>query len=208
MTTLTGPLLTALTLFALAASITPGPNNTMLLASGANFGLRRSVRHMMGVCVGFYVLVVCVGLGLGKLFSAYPALHEGLKIAGGAYMLYLAYRIATADGIGGGESSAKPQGFWQAAAFQWVNPKAWAMAVGAITTYVPPTHYVANVFVVAAVFAVVNLPCIFTWTAFGVALRRFLDRPRVLRAFNLAMAGLLVLSLYPLAAEWVGSPSM
>ena len=114
MTTLTPPLLTALALFALVSSITPGPNNTMLLASGANFGLRRSAPHMMGVSIGFLVLLLSTGLGLGGLFVAYPPLHEALKIVGGAYMLYLAYKIATTDGIGGGEGASRPQGFWQA----------------------------------------------------------------------------------------------
>ncbi len=201
MISLTLPLMTGLVLFALVSSITPGPNNTMLLASGANFGLRRTIPHALGVSIGFLVLVLCVGLGLGGLFAAYPPLHTALQVIGGAYLLYLAYKIATAQGIGGGAVSARPQTFWQAALFQWVNPKAWAMALGGVTTYAPPQHYVANVVFIAVVFAAVNLPCISVWTAFGVGLRRFLDRPRVLRAFNLVMALLLVLSLYPIVLE-------
>jgi threonine/homoserine/homoserine lactone efflux protein len=203
MTAITPQLFVALALFAFVSSITPGPNNTMLLASGANFGLRRTVPHLTGVMVGFFVLILCVGLGLGGLFAAYPVLHTVLKVLGGLYLLYLAFKIATADGVGGGKTGGKPQTFWQAAAFQWINPKAWAMALGAVTTYAPQAHYVANVVIIAAVFAAINIPCVTTWAAFGMGLRRFLDRPKVLRAFNLIMAALLVLSLYPIVAEFL-----
>jgi len=185
-------------LFAFVSSITPGPNNTMLMASGVNFGLRRSVPHMIGVSLGFLVLVLAVGLGLGGLFAAYPALHDVLKAAGAAYLLWLAWKLATAKGLAEGAAASQPQTFLQAAGFQWVNPKAWAMALGAITTYTPRAGYTANVLIVALVFSVINLPCIGVWTGFGVGLRRFLDRPAILRAFNWGMAALLVLSLYPL----------
>jgi threonine/homoserine/homoserine lactone efflux protein len=201
MLSFTPDLLLALALFAFVSSITPGPNNTMLMASGANFGLRRTAPHLMGVVLGFPVLLVCIGLGLGGLFHAYPALHQVLKYVGGAYMLFLAWKLATAKGISGGKASGRPQTFWQAAAFQWVNPKAWAMGVGAITTYVPVDHPIANLMVVAFIFMVVNGPCVFAWATSGAALRRFLDKPRVLTAFNWTMAGLLVLSLYPLVTD-------
>jgi threonine/homoserine/homoserine lactone efflux protein len=201
MTAITPQLFVALALFAFVSSITPGPNNTMLLASGANFGLRRTVPHLVGVMIGFFVLILCVGLGLGGLFAAYPVLHTVLKVLGGFYLLYLAFKIATAHGLGGGKVGGQPQTFWQAAAFQWINPKAWAMALSAVTTYAPPAHYVANVAVIAAVFAAINIPCVTTWAAFGMGLRRFLDQPKVLRAFNLLMAALLVLSLYPIVAD-------
>ncbi len=201
MTDLTPALLAALALFALVSSITPGPNNTMLMASGANFGLRRTLPHALGVSLGVLGLILSVGLGLGGLFAAYPPLHAVLKLVGGAYLLYLAFRMATARGLGGGETPTRPQGVLQAAAFQWVNPKAWAMSLGAVTTYAPPQHYAVNLAVIGLVFVIVNLPCILIWTAFGVGLRRFLDRPRTLRAFNVGMAILLVLSLYPILAQ-------
>lgn len=197
-TAFTPDLLGALALFALVSSITPGPNNTMLMASGANFGLRRTVPHMLGVSLGFLVLVLAVGLGLGGLFSTYPALHDVLKIVGAGYMLWLAWKLATSKGLSSADVDARPQTFLQAAAFQWVNPKAWAMAVGAVTTYTPQAGYVANVVVVASVFTLVNLPCVGIWAGFGAGLRRFLERPEVLRVFNWGMAALLVLSLYPL----------
>ncbi len=205
MSSLTPELLAALALFAFVSSITPGPNNTMLMASGANFGFRASIPHMMGVSGGFLLLVVAVGLGLGGLFAAYPELHDVLAVAGGLYLLWLAWKIATSSGLGMGETGARPQTFLQAAAFQWVNPKAWAMALGAVTAYAPRDGYVANILVVSVIFTAINLPCVASWTGFGVGLRRFLDRPAVLRAFNVGMALLLVLSLLPVALELWGA---
>ncbi|HEY9217956.1 MAG TPA: LysE family translocator [Phenylobacterium sp.] len=188
--------LVALALFALVSSITPGPNNAMLLASGANFGLRRTLPHMAGVSAGFFVVIVAAGLLLGGLFAAVPQLHGVLKVVGGAYLLYLAWKIATSKPAAG-EAQARPQTFWQAAAFQWVNPKAVAMALSAVTTYAPAQGYAANVMLVAAVFTLINLPCIASWAGFGVALRGLLARPGWLKAFNWTMAALLVLSLVP-----------
>lgn len=205
MSSLTPELLAALALFAFVSSITPGPNNTMLMASGANFGFRASIPHMMGVSGGFLLLVVAVGLGLGGLFAAYPELHDVLAVAGGLYLLWLAWKIATSSGLGMGEAGVRPQTFLQAAAFQWVNPKAWAMALGAVTAYAPRDGYVANILVVSVIFTAINLPCVASWTGFGVGLRRFLDRPAVLRAFNVGMALLLVLSLLPVALELWGA---
>lgn len=205
MSSLTPELLAALALFAFVSSITPGPNNTMLMASGANFGFRASIPHMMGVSGGFLLLVVAVGLGLGGLFAAYPELHDVLAVAGGLYLLWLAWKIATSSGLGMGETGARPQTFLQAAAFQWVNPKAWAMALGAVTAYAPRDGYVANILVVSVIFTAINLPCVASWTGFGVGLRRFLDRPAVLRAFNVGMALLLALSLLPVALELWGA---
>ncbi|CAN5897315.1 LysE family translocator [soil metagenome] len=204
MTSLTPQLLAALTLFAFVNSITPGPNNTMLMASGANFGFRATVPHLCGVAIGFGVMVAAVGLGLGGLFIAFPGLHEILAIVGCLYMICLAWKIANAKGIAAGQAGGKPQTFWQAAAFQWVNPKAWAMAVGAITTYAPAEHYNLNVLLVALVFLSVNAPSVAIWTGFGVALRRFLDRPSVMKTFNITMAVLLLASLIPLAMEFAG----
>lgn len=203
MTSLTPELLAALALFAFVSSITPGPNNTMLMASGANFGFRATIPHQLGVSGGFFLLVVAVGLGLGGLFAAYPELHDVLAVIGGLYLLWLAWKIATSKGLGMGEAGARPQTFLQAAAFQWVNPKAWAMALGAVTAYAPRDNYVANIFLVSLIFAVINLPCIASWTGFGVGLRRFLDKPAVLRGFNIGMALLLVLSLVPVAMELI-----
>ncbi|HGM5579965.1 TPA: LysE family translocator [Pseudomonas putida] len=192
-------LLTAFILFAFVSSITPGPNNTMLLASGVNFGVRRSIPHAMGISIGFMLMVLGVGFGLGELFKAWPPLYSILRYVGAAYLLYLAWKIATSGPISGDAARArKPLSFWGAAAFQWVNPKAWVMAVGAITTYTPAQGYVLNVIVIAALFALVNLPSVGIWVMFGSALRNLLQNPRWLMLFNVLMALLLVISLYPL----------
>ncbi|MBA1202639.1 LysE family translocator [Pseudomonas capeferrum] len=192
-------LFTAFVLFAFVSSITPGPNNTMLLASGVNFGVRRTIPHAIGISVGFMVMVLAVGFGLGEVFKAVPSLYTILRYAGAAYLLYLAWKIATSGPLASDTAgSRKPLGFWGAAAFQWVNPKAWVMAVGAITTYTPAQGYVMNVIVIAAVFALVNLPSVGVWVMFGSALRNILREPRWLTLFNLVMAALLVISLYPL----------
>ncbi|MDH1659751.1 LysE family translocator [Pseudomonas mosselii] len=192
-------LLSAFVLFAFVSSITPGPNNTMLLASGVNFGVRRTIPHALGISVGFMVMVLAVGLGLGEVFKAWPPLYSILRYAGAAYLLYLAWNIATSGPMSGDSAGRrKPLGFWGAAAFQWVNPKAWVMAVGAITTYTPAQGYVFNVIVIAAVFALVNLPSVGIWVMFGSALRNLLRNPRAVVLFNVLMAVLLVISLYPL----------
>jgi threonine/homoserine/homoserine lactone efflux protein len=207
MTTFSGmtpALLSALALFALASSITPGPNNTMLLASGANFGLRASLPHMLGVSAGFALLLIVVGGGLGGLFTAYPVLHVVLAWAGTLYLLYLAARIALSSGLKARAEGARPMRFVEAVAFQAVNPKGWAMALGAMTAYAPPVHYLVNVALVVLMFAPINGACILLWTAFGMGMRRFLERPAVLRGFNIAMAAVLALSLIPTLHELIG----
>ncbi|MGE7991533.1 LysE family translocator [Pseudomonas sp. NPDC089554] len=192
-------LLTAFVLYAFVSSITPGPNNTMLLASGVNFGVRRSIPHALGISIGFMVMVLAVGFGLGELFKAWPPLYTVLRYVGATYLLYLAWKIATSGPMSGDtDGSRKPLSFLGAAAFQWVNPKAWVMAIGAITTYTPAQGYVVNVIVIAALFALVNLPSVGIWVMFGSALRRVLQKPRWLMLFNVVMALLLVISLYPL----------
>jgi threonine/homoserine/homoserine lactone efflux protein len=194
-------MLLALATFCFVSSITPGPNNMMLLASGANFGFRRTLPHLMGVSLGFGAMVLGVGLGVGSIFTAYPALYDALRVVACAYMLWLAYRIATASGIGDGKATARPMSFVEAVAFQWINPKAWAMALGATTAFVAPGEFVIGVLIVTAVFTAINLPCVASWAGFGVVLRRFLDRPWTLRAFNVTMAVLLVASLYPMLED-------
>jgi threonine/homoserine/homoserine lactone efflux protein len=188
-------LLPALIGFAFVSSVTPGPNNMMLLASGANFGMRRTVPHMLGISIGHSVMVTLVGLGLITAFDAYPVLHTALKAVSIAYLLWLAWKIGRA-GEPEARKSAKPLTFLQAAAFQWVNPKAWYMALTAISVYAGSTAWQAVV-TVALVFAATNLPSITLWAAMGQEMRRFLTSPARLRAFNWTMAGLLVLTLVP-----------
>lgn len=192
-------LLLAFVAFAFVTSVTPGPNNMMLLASGVNFGVRRSVPHMLGISLGFMVLVMAVGFGLGQLFEQFPPLYLILRYAGAAYLIYLAWKIASSGAPdASGKERGKPFTFLQAAAFQWVNPKAWIMAIGAITTYTPQEGFLFNVLVIAALFALVNCPSVGLWTVAGSLLRHWLERPAILRAFNYGMAFLLVASLYPI----------
>ena len=187
--------------FAFVASVTPGPNNLMLLTSGMNFGFRASIPHIMGVSCGFFVLVVSVGFGLGEVFTRYPQSHVAMKWAGAVYMLYLAWRIANSGTPSPDDSAVprgRPVGFMGAVMFQWVNPKAWVMAAGAFATYIPAAPSAALVVAIAALFATINIPCISGWAVFGARLRRWLREPRYARAFNVGMAVLLAASLVPM----------
>ena len=184
-----------LAVFSFVASITPGPNNLMLLASGVNFGVRRTLPHMAGIQIGFNALVLAVGLGLGALFAAVPGLQLALKVACSLYLLYLAWHIATAGAISPTAESARPMKLSEAVAFQAVNPKGWAMALSVAAGY-GGTSYVSTLVNMAVMF-VVNAPCMLVWALFGVGLREALSDARRLRMFNGVMAILLVLSILP-----------
>ena len=182
--------------YAFVTSVTPGPNNLMLMASGANFGFRRTIPHMLGVALGFVAMCFLVGFGLAGLIRQMPAIDTGMKVASVIYMLWLAWKIANASAPGEGQSDARPMTFLQAAAFQWVNPKAWAMALGAAALYAPD-HSIAALALVAGVFGAINLPSVSVWAFAGQGLRRVLTNPARLQVFNWIMALLLVASLYP-----------
>ena len=191
---LLGPLI----LFALAMCLTPGPNVIMLTATAVNFGFRRAVPPALGVTFGFGLTVVAAGAGLVGLFQAEPRLHTALKYAGGAYLLYLAWRIAQADPSRSGSARAKPIGFVGAVLFTWVNPKGWVTAVGALAAFTTiggdPLLQTA---VIATVLTAACLLSAILWSAFGAAIAGFLGSPRARKAFNWTMASLLVLSLVP-----------
>ncbi|KUP93308.1 cysteine/O-acetylserine efflux protein [Tritonibacter horizontis] len=193
---MTYDLLAALALFAFVSSITPGPNNLMLMASGANFGFRRTIPHMLGVALGFVFMVLMVGAGLVQVFDAFPVTYTVLKAGSVIYLLYLAWKIAHATPARPGDDIGTPMTFLQAAAFQWVNPKAWAMALTAISAYTPD-HRLWSILLVGAIFGAINLPSVGSWTVLGQQMARFLTSPRRLTVFNWTMAALLVASLYP-----------
>lgn len=200
---MTPELLAALMAFAFASSVTPGPNNLMLMTSGINFGLARTVPHMLGVALGFTLMIILVGLGIMQLIEAIPGSQTAITIISAVYLLYMAWKIATAAPTTPdlqGQSSAKPFTFIQAALFQWVNPKAWTMALTAMAAYAPKSMGWVGVLVVAAVFGAINLPSTGAWAVLGAKLRRFLSEPARLRAFNVMAALLLVASLYPMLA--------
>ena len=202
---MTSEIVTALALFALVSSITPGPNNLMLMASGANFGFRRTIPHMLGVSLGFTLMVLLVGVGLVQVFNAFPVSYLVLKVVSVLYLFYLAWKIGTAAPHSGDpDSGGSPFTFVQAVLFQWVNPKAWTMALTAVTVYSPSQSVAAMAFV-AGVFGAVNFPCIGMWTTLGLQLQRVLTSRLRLRAFNIAMATLLVASLYPVLVPSSGS---
>lgn len=188
-------LLSALALFALVSSVTPGPNNLMLMNSGANFGFRRTLPHLLGVTIGFVIMLVLVGLGVMQLFDVFPLSYQLLKVLCIAYLLYLAYKIASnKTPVGAENGDTKPFTFVQAALFQWVNPKAWTMALSAVSVYAP-SKGIGAVVIVGVIFGLVNLPCVSAWTLLGQKLQIWLNRPERLQAFNIFMAILLVASV-------------
>lgn len=190
-------ILTALTLFAFVSSITPGPNNLMLMSSGANFGLRKTIPHALGVGIGFTLMIVLVGLGIIQIFDRFPASYTILKVLSIVYLLYLAFKIATSDSAGKvDKKKSEPFSFIQAAMFQWVNPKAWTMALTAISVYASSSD-IESVLLVAIVFGLINFPCISVWAVMGQKMQRWLTNQRRLKVFNYSMAILLVISLYP-----------
>lgn len=191
----------ALLALALATLFTPGPNNAMLAASGANFGFRRSTPHWLGVAIGFPLMMLIVGLALGGLFQASAILRETLRWGGAALLLLIAWRIATSGAMGSKSGTARPMGFVQAVGFQWVNPKAWSMAIAATSQFILPSAPLATATGVAATFLTLGLVSATTWTFAGQAIARWLTTAGRLKAFNLAMAALIVASTLQLLAH-------
>ncbi|MGO4852656.1 LysE family translocator [Phaeovulum sp. W22_SRMD_FR3] len=199
-------ILFALAAFAFVSSITPGPNNLMLMTSGANFGLRRTVPHSLGVALGFCLMIFLLGLGAARLFQTVPQAWTVLKVLSILYMVWLAWKMLHAAAPGSVASArAKPFTFVQAAAFQWVNPKAWAMALTAISAYLPLPG-VLGVLVMVVIFGVINLLSVNVWVVMGMGMARFLADPRRLRIFNGVMAVLLLASLAPVLLGGAPAP--
>ncbi|WP_441004114.1 LysE family translocator [Pseudocolwellia agarivorans] len=194
----------AIFLFALSTSITPGPNNIMIMTSGLNHGVKFSLPHLLGICFGFPIMVILVGLGIGVFFEMYPMLHEIIKIFGIIYLLYLSWLIAVSSptSLDGGISN--PLSFIQAALFQWVNPKAWVMAAGAVSAYTTvSTDIFIQVLYIALAFFVVSFPSVGVWLVFGAGLKKYLKSPKHQKIFNVSMAILLVGSVLPVVKEFV-----
>lgn len=187
----------ALLSFCLVTTITPGPNNMMLLSSGLIFGVRRSLPHMAGVASGVIFMALVVGIGMAWVAHYLPMFHRVLHIVSTAYLLWLAWKIARSPGPGEADASARPMNFIEAVAFQWVNPKAWAMVLGAVSTFTRPDHLLADLPLVLVAFALVGPPCNLLWIAAGSALKNYLRNPRTVRAVNVGLAGMLVASILP-----------
>jgi threonine/homoserine/homoserine lactone efflux protein len=193
---MTYELFTALVAFCFVGVITPGPNNMMLMASGANFGFRRTVPHMLGVGLGMPVLTLMVGIGAIQVFERWPLVRAVLTVLSVAYLLWLAWKIAHSAAPEKTQATGRPLTFLQAAAFQWVNPKAWFMALSAITLYAAGREMSALLWV-AGCYIMVSCISTTSWVAMGQQLRRWLTSPARLRAFNWTMAILLVATLIP-----------
>ena len=193
--------LAALILFTVVAGITPGPNNMMLMASGVNYGVRRTLPHLAGVVLGFAAMVALVGFGLDAIFRAAPWALPAMRWAGAAYLLWLAWKIAHSGAVKEGVSEGRPLGMLGAAAFQWINPKGWVMAVSALTTYAVSADYATTVLVVALTCLIVSIPCSGVWVLFGAGVRRALADPHRARMFNWTMAALLAASILPVFWE-------
>jgi threonine/homoserine/homoserine lactone efflux protein len=187
----------SLTWFTLINSITPGPNNILLAASGVNFGVRESYPQMAGIFTGIVLVTLATGLGLGAIFDAYPLVRDVMRILGFVYILYFAWRIGTSGSLSSGEL-ARPMSFATSLSIQPANIKLWMTAVAIVALYVRPGHALADSVVVTLAFALTNLPCMFVWAGFGAALREYLTVPSHIRAFNIAMAVALVVSILPL----------
>ena len=189
----------SLILFGVAGGITPGPNNMISAGTGAAFGFRRTLPQMFGVAVGFAIMVAAVGLGLGSLFVAVPQLHWILKLVGGAYLLFLAWKIASASAGMGMTTLERPPTFLQSALFQWVNPKAWTLALSVIPAFTTPGGDLINeVALISVVLGVLSLPCLAVWAGFGVLIARLLSTPHQHRILNIVMGGLVALSVVTL----------
>lgn len=200
--------LIALMGFVVVMTATPGPNNMMLIASGANFGFRRSIPHILGITGGCQILLLAVALGLGQLLVRFPALELMLKLVCGLALVYLSWLlvkpafsvvpVTIADLPPSEPVVTRPLSFWQGAMFQWVNPKAWMMMLTAIATYTQPQTIWGNTLIIGLMFVLLGIPIISVWNLFGASLRQFLQNPRNARVFNLLMGALLMTSIYPL----------
>lgn len=186
----------AFVVFAVVTSITPGPNTMMLTATGANVGIRRGLPHLFGVAIGFALMLFAVAAGLGATLLADPSFLVFVRYAGIAVLLWLAWKIATA-GRAKAALRERPVGFWEAVAFQWVNPKAWMICVAAVGGYLQPgaSGAVAQAALFALIFMAFGLPCAFAWLGFGAVIQRFLTTDRALRAFNIVMGLVLAASI-------------
>ncbi|NMH64499.1 LysE family translocator [Shewanella salipaludis] len=201
--------LLAVMLFAVSSSVTPGPNNIMVMTSGVNFGIKKSLPLLTGICVGFTLMLLLVGLGFAQLFQVFPQLHFVIKCIGTVYLLYLAYLIARSAGTLSSASQAKPFTFMKGALFQWVNAKAWVVATGAIAAFTTVgTGFYSQNLTIALTFFIVSFPCVGVWLLFGSMLKNLLQNERKRRVFNYTMSGLLVLSVAPVIKEILGQLSL
>jgi len=188
-------------IFILTATATPGPNNLMIMTSGLNFGVKASVPHLLGICTGFPLMVIGIGLGVSVLFQQFPWLHRLIQILSILYLFYMAWRIASTDHLSNQKSTAKPFSYIQALLFQWVNPKAWIMATTAISIYSDPEQQLLHSFIIAIIFMLVAFPSVAIWLLFGHHLKKLFSHDIYFRIFNILMAFLLIWAIFPAIIE-------
>ncbi|MDC5841945.1 LysE family translocator [Vibrio europaeus] len=194
--------LLSVALFAISSSVTPGPNNIMVMTSGVNFGVKKTMPLLLGICVGFTIMLLLVGLGFGQLFNLFPQLELVIKTIGTAYLLYLAWQIAQSGEVSASGGQSKPLSFMKGALFQWVNGKAWVVAIGAISAFTTiGDTYMSQNLTIAMTFFVASFPCVGLWLMFGSLLSRYLQKPSYLRLFNLTMSILLAISVLPVVID-------
>jgi threonine/homoserine/homoserine lactone efflux protein len=193
--------LTALTIFAVVTSVTPGPNNTMVLASGVHFGFRRTVPHMLGIALGYGFMLAIIGVGVGTAMSISPLVEVAMRLASGAWMVWVAWSLARSNDAGRDAVRLRPMTFIEGALFQWVNPKGWVLALSSMALFTKTGDLFADIAIIVAVYVATCIPSSAVWTTFGVSLRRFLAVPWWLRAFNISIALLLLASTLPLIFE-------
>lgn len=188
-----------LTIFAVVAAFTPGPNNLMLAASGMNHGFRRSVPHMVGISLGFPVMLLCIIFGIGALIASFPVLQTIMRALSAGFILYFAWKIATTETDLAVQGAGRPVTLWQAALFQWINPKGWAVAIAVASLYAPGgVHDWEKAFYMAALFFVITVACTSCWTSVGTIIRSVLQNPKIRRRVNWGMAAALVLTMVPI----------
>lgn len=199
-------LLIALFGFAIVSSITPGPNNLLVMTSGLNYGVPRSLPLVTGITLGFVVMLIAIGVGLGSMLQSNSWVHLGVKIFGLVYMLWLAWKVAVSDPtptVAEDDARGRPLSALDGAAFQWVNPKAWAVALSATAVFTVPDSAMGSLALISLVFTAVAFVCLSAWAAFGTFMRRLVDTPSKTRVFNVAMALLLVASAAPVAYDLI-----
>ncbi len=196
----TYPLFLPIISFAIATAFSPGPNNLMLLSSGLTFGYRKTLSHIWGIVIGFPLMVMAVGLGVGTVFELFPKLYDILKILGMIYLLWMAWKIANSSGRFSDEGFSKkePLSFLEALLFQWLNPKAWMMAITSTTSFTNSTeNLLIQIFIIAFIYLIVGLGSTSFWALGGLFLQKIISNEHTLKWFNISMAVLIVLSVLP-----------
>jgi threonine/homoserine/homoserine lactone efflux protein len=183
--------------FAVVMYVTPGPNNIMVASSAASYGLVPTLPHMLGIALGFAAMLVLVSAGAGAAVLAWPGVAPAMRWIGVGWIVWLAWKIATAPPPHA-DKRRRLLGFWGAIGFQWINPKAWMIALAVAGSFLIPGRPLdIQLLRISAVFLGCSMPCLLLWALLGSSAGRLLRAPRHVRAFNVTMAVLLIASVLP-----------